>query len=144
MNDETSTDTQKSGAKVRIKVCSDGKGRWSAINILGVVVAFSCLGPLGLAVLFWVLAGRDVTEIPQALQNAWYRLKGMKESGDWSLGLSRDHVSDNVVFNDYQQTQWDRIQEIRDDMSRRREQFDTFRSNAKRRDVVMKKSFVGL
>ena len=48
-------------------------------------------------------------------------------------GFSKDARSDNVVFNEFQQTQYDRIREIRDEIKERSRRFAQFRANAKRR-----------
>ena len=45
-------------------------------------------------------------------------------------GYSR---SDNVVFNEYQQTQYDRIKEIKDEIDARAKHFAAFRDEAQRR-----------
>ncbi len=133
MTKEDSNSRTTSGAKVRVNMCTHGSDRWTALNIAGVVAGFIVLGPLGLAVLFWVLSGRDVVEIPAALQRLWHWFKSKQGSADWTMGLTGSRASDNRVFNDYQQTQLDRIQEIRDDMNRRRAQFEAFREQARRR-----------
>ena len=41
--------------------------------------------------------------------------------------------SDNLVFNEYQQTQYDHIQEIKEEIKKRAAAFRAFRSDAKRR-----------
>ncbi len=46
----------------------------------------------------------------------------------------KDHdVEDNVVFSEYQQTQYDRIREIKDEIKSRSKRFNDFRASAKRR-----------
>jgi hypothetical protein len=110
--------------------CSD---RWTPVNIAGVVAGFVFMGPFGLLVLFWVLSGRDISQIPTAMRGAYHWVRGMKNGKDWSFNLAEHQTTDNVVFNEYQQTQVDRIKEIREDMNRRRAQFEAFRANVKRR-----------
>ena len=41
--------------------------------------------------------------------------------------------SDNEIFNEYQQTQYDRISEIKEEIRTRARRFAEFRSDAKRR-----------
>ena len=41
--------------------------------------------------------------------------------------------TDNVVFNEYQQTQYDRVNEIKEEIKVRAKRFYEFRSDAKRR-----------
>jgi hypothetical protein len=41
--------------------------------------------------------------------------------------------SGNVVFNEYQQTQYDRIRELKEEIKSRAQSFHLYRSDAKRR-----------
>lgn len=107
---------------------SCGKGHWSATNIFAMVLGFILFAPLGFAVLLWSLAGHPIEELPGWLRDKWRQLKG--HTGH--AGHCR-HGSDNVVFDEYQQAQHDRIDEIRDEIRRRGEAFRDFRSDSKRR-----------
>ena len=69
--------------------------------------------------------GRSVKELPDSMRRQWSRMKG-----GWS---SPSDGSDNVVFDEYQQTQYDRIREIRDEIKDRSRRFARFREDAKRR-----------
>lgn len=103
-----------------------GKGHWSGANIFAMVLGFVIFPPLGLVVLFWTLAGHPIQELPEAVRNKWQQFKagGCKHS---------EARTDNAVFNEYQQTQYDRIREIKEEIGNRAERFKTFRSDAKRR-----------
>ncbi len=101
---------------------SEKRGRWTGLNIGAMVVGFVFFWPFGLVILYWILKGRDVRDLPAALREKWSQLRGN--------GFVR---SDNVVFNKYQQTQYDRIQEIKDEMASRAKRFADFRADAKRR-----------
>jgi hypothetical protein len=48
-----------------------------------------------------------------------------------SAGVHND--SENIVFNEYQQTQYDRIREIKEEIKKRAIAFHSFRFDAKRR-----------
>jgi len=107
-----------------------GKGvgrsaKWSGINIAAMVVGFVFFWPVGLVVLFWIMSGRQVQELPGAIREQWARMFGHD-------GSSAEAV-DNVVFNEYQQTQYDRIREIKEEIKSRSTRFTEFRMNAKRR-----------
>ena len=82
--------------------------------------------PVGLVVLFWILSGRNVRDLPGVVQSVWARF-----FGNW--GSERGFGSDNVVFDEYQQTQYDRIDEIKMEIRERARRFDDFRADAKRR-----------
>lgn len=102
-----------------------GNGQWKPFNIAAMVLGFIFFWPVGLLILFWIIAGRDVRDLPSAIQRQWTSFFGKDKStrGD----------SDNVVFNDYQQTQYDRIDEIKQEIKDRKQRFQTFRADAKRR-----------
>lgn len=98
---------------------------WSVTNIVAMVIGFVLFWPLGLFMLYWIFKGRDVTDLRRHLVEKWNRFKGKDatEAGG----------ADNQVFNEYQQTQFDRIREIKDEIKERARRFAQFRSDAKRR-----------
>ena len=108
--------------------CGNGMGknaRWSGVNIAAMVVGFVFFWPVGLVVLFWIISGRQVQELPGAIREQWGRMFGnSSETGE---------AVDNVIFNEYQQTQYDRIREIKEEVKTRSSRFGEFRMNAKRR-----------
>lgn len=99
--------------------------RWNGINIAAMVLGFVLFWPVGLGILFWILSGRDVRDLPGAIREQWGRVvQGRRQfTGD----------TDNVVFNDYQQTQYDRIREIREEIASRAQRFREYRMDARRR-----------
>lgn len=101
-------------------------GHWSGMNIAAMVLGFIIFPPLGFVVLVWTLLGHPIQDLP-----GWVRDKWVQYVGNPTAGTSKD--SDNVVFNEYQQTQHDRIREIKDEIRRRAEAFRRFRFDAKRR-----------
>lgn len=100
-------------------------GNWSGTNIAAMVVGFVIFWPVGLMVLFWILSGRHVQDLPGAIRQQWRSF----------FGNGREPVEavDNVVFNEYQQTQYDRIREIKEEIKGRAQRFRDFRMDAKRR-----------
>jgi len=92
------------------------------------VLGFVFFWPIGLLILFWILSGRNVQTLPGAIRQQWSHF-----SDHWS-GFSGDNVrSGNVVFNDFQSTQHDRIREIKEEIKVRSQRFNAFRADAKRR-----------
>ncbi len=102
------------------------KGHWSGLNIAAMVIGFIIFPPLGLIVLFWTLAGHPIQALPGAIQRKWNDYIGGKKQMPTSN-------NNNVVFQEYQQTQYDRINELKEEIRSRAERFATFRSDAKRR-----------
>ncbi len=99
--------------------------RWSGINIAAMVVGFVFFWPVGLVVLFWIMSGRQVQELPGAVREQWVHFFGG--------GKTPVEVIDNRVFNEYQQTQYDRIREIKEEIKHRAQRFTDFRNDAQRR-----------
>jgi hypothetical protein len=106
------------------------RGNWSAMNIAAMVLGFVFFWPLGLAVLFWIISGRSVKDIPEAVQTKWSSMFG----GSFGRGRGQGNLnSENSVFDDFQQTQYDRISEIKEEIKNRARSFRDFRSSARRR-----------
>ena len=103
-----------------------GCARWSPINIAGLVVGFMIFWPVGLIVLAWILTGHHVLDLPAAIRDLWSRFFSSTES--------RMHSgTDNIVFNEYQQTQYDRISEIKNEIRDRARRFADYREDIQRR-----------
>jgi hypothetical protein len=100
-------------------------GHWTGLNIAAMVIGFVFFWPIGLLILYWTLKGRNVKELPGAIRD---------RVGAFTSGLNHDgHGSGNVVFNEFQQTQYDRIREIKAEIRERSDRFSEFRAQAKRR-----------
>lgn len=106
------------------------RANWSGINIAAMVVGFVLFWPIGLFVLYWIFTGRDVRDVPRWVSQQWSKVTGMRNGFD---GFGQDGHGDNVVFDEFQQTQYDRIREIRDEIKERARRFTEFRADAKRR-----------
>ena len=107
------------------------KSNWSCMNITGMVLGFVFFWPVGLVVLFWILSGRNVQDLPGAIKRKWSATFG---------GGKQQYTSDvpgseggNSVFNEFQQTQYDRISEIKDEINDRARRFAEYRNAAQRR-----------
>ena len=105
---------------------SCGCGHWSGANIAAMVLGFIIFPPLGFVVLLWTILGHPIQELPGWVRDKWNQF--FRKS---SAGAYKD--SENIVFNEYQQTQYDRIREIKEEIKRRAEAFRSFRFDAKRR-----------
>ena len=99
---------------------------WSCFNITAMVLGFILFWPLGLFLLFWIMTGRSIKELPGQLRELWAIVT------NWG-GFESKVSSDNVIFDEYQQTQYDRIREIKAEIKDRGRRFHQFRDDAKRR-----------
>ena len=98
---------------------------WSVTNIVAMVIGFALFWPIGLFILYWIFKGRNVMDMRSHLAEKWRRFKGND--------ATEASGTDNQIFNEYQQTQFDRIREIKDEIKERARRFTDFRSDAKRR-----------
>lgn len=101
-------------------------GHWSGANIAAMVLGFLVFAPLGFVVLLWTIMGRPIQELPAWVRDKWAQF--------FRGGYARSYnESDNIVFNEYQQTQYDRIHELKEEIQKRAEAFRAFGFDAKRR-----------
>ena len=132
MTSSNSSTTDQPRNRSRGQCCGNWgrRGNWSGLNIAAMVVGFILFWPIGLFILYWIVTGRNVRELPQGIRHQW-----SKVSGNWrgSDGFSQHGGTENVVFNEFQQTQYDRIREIKDEIKERARRFGEFRADAKRR-----------
>ena len=101
-------------------------GHWSAANIAAMVLGFIIFAPIGFVILVWSILGNPVQELPGWVRYQWNRIFRGNSAGSVKN-------EDNVIFNEYQQTQHDRIREIKDEIRKRAEAFREFRANSQRR-----------
>jgi len=101
------------------------KGNWSGMNIAAMVIGFVLFWPIGLVILYWNISGRNVKDLPKAVQNKWSEM--------FSGCCRGESTSGNSIFEEFQQTQHDRISEIKEEIKNRARNFRSFRSDAKRR-----------
>lgn len=101
---------------------------WPKANILATVLGLIFFWPIGLVILFWSWSGRHVKDLPAAAKQKWHEWTGENAGTSYKTAST-----DNEVFNEYQNTQYDRIREIEEEIQTRASAFQTFRSQAKRR-----------
>lgn len=123
----TSSDIKASKKNKCRHKCNFRHSKWSALNIFVMVIAFIVAWPIGLFILFWLCSGRDVDELFGMAKSFWVKNFGSEQQLDVPAN------TDNVVFNEYQQTQYDRVNEIKEEIKVRAKRFYDFRSNEKRR-----------
>jgi len=120
--------TAKKGGR---KGCGN-RANWSFANTAAMILGFVFFWPIGLFLLCWNISGNDIRDLPSTLKNSWQRVRGDFD-GINPFESEKGDLTDNVVFNEYQQTQLDRIREIRTEIRGRKARFYAFREDAKRR-----------
>lgn len=101
------------------------RANWSGINIAAMVIGFVLFWPIGLFLLYWIISGHNVADLGARFAKKWNGFTGQ--------GRARSHHTDNEFFNQFQQTQFDRIREIKEEIKDRAHRFAEFRTEAKRR-----------
>ncbi len=94
------------------------------------VLGFVFFWPIGLVILYWIMTGRNAVDLPAAIKAKW---QSFRSGTDLDLNMQFATNTDNVVFNEYQQTQYDKIREIKHEISERGKRFNQFREDAQRR-----------
>ena len=107
---------------------SCSKGNWSPLNIGAMVFGFVLFWPIGLLVLYWNIKGRDARDLPGAVKHKWSTLFNRNNTRS-----ENSSMSNNTVFDEFQQTQYDRIAEIKEEIKERAKRFSDFRADATRR-----------
>ena len=102
-----------------------GGGHWRCTNIVAMVLGFIVFWPLGFVVLWWTIKGEPIEALPGWVRDTWRQM--------FRDGRAAHRHGDNSVFNEYQQTQYDRIREIKEEIKRRARAFRDFRFDARRR-----------
>ncbi len=123
-NYSTAEESRDQGYQCGMGLC--GRGHWSVANIAAMVLGFVIFPPLGLVVLAWTILGHPIQELPGWVRDKWNQVFRSRTAGS-------NTNSGNSVFNDFQQTQYDRIQEIKEEIRKRAEAFRAYRDNLKRR-----------
>lgn len=133
MTSSNGSATDKSGASTfgfSGKYREGTKANWSPLNTGAMVLGFIAFWPLGLVLLYWNITGRDVRDLPAATKEKWAMLRRKKCEHRHQYGTGE---TDNSLFNEFQQTQYDRIREIKEEIKDRSRRFHAFRADAKRR-----------
>ena len=132
MSSSNPSGTDHTRRRTRTGCCgSRGRGaKWSGFNIAAMVLGFMLFWPIGLLVLLWIVAGRDVQELPDSIRRLWAGVVGAWEGQQRTAAHG---PGDNQVFNEFQQAQHERIREIKEEIRDRARRFADFRARAKRR-----------
>lgn len=115
MNQKHSSLSKMSAATEQMGAPGAVKNRkWNAVNVISIVVGMVVYWPVGLFLLGWVICDRQVRDLPGAISERARKLAG------WT----RQHTgTGNRVFDEYQQTQFDRIAELKAEIREREAAF---------------------
>ncbi|MGH6926447.1 MAG: DUF2852 domain-containing protein [Propylenella sp.] len=108
------------------RACS--RGRWTALNIVLMIIGFAVFWPLGLAMLAWIIWGDEIGAKAGELKDQ-FRSFGERAS---SFGSPPFAYSGNVAFDEYRKREMERLAEERRKLDEMRAEFDAFLKELRR------------
>ena len=104
---------------------------WNPVNIGLMVLGFIFFAPIGFLILFGLVMGIAPLALPGKISE-W--IQTARDSGNWSADTWKTQgpapkQTGNRVFDEFQQTQLDRIEEIREEVRHRDQHFKSFRDD---------------
>lgn len=105
------------------------RGRWSALNIVLMIVGFAVFWPLGLAVLAWIIWGDEIGRMTADLKGQFRAMKdsapfrSMSEAAPFGNGL---RSTGNAAFDEYRGRELARLEEERRRLDAMMAEFDDF------------------
>ena len=106
------------------RFCS--RGRWSALNVVVMIIGFALFWPLGLAMLAWIIwgdeIGRKTAEFKGQFRSFSDRAATFRRGGAPSWASQ----TGNVAFDEYRERELHRIAEERRKLDEMRSEFDGF------------------
>src|SRR5215207_883440 len=109
------------------RFCSS-RGRWTALNIVLMIVGFAVFWPLGLAMLAWIIWGDEIGRKAEDLKGQFKSFSNRTSS--FRAGPFRD--TGNVAFDEWRERELKRIEEERRKLDEMRAEFDTFLKELRR------------
>ena len=102
------------------------RGRWSALNIVLMIIGFAVFWPLGLAMLAWIIWGDEIGRRTQEFKGQFRsfsdRASAFRPAG--SFGFAG--ASGNVAFDDYRERELKRLDEERRSIDEMKGEFEAF------------------
>ena len=109
------------------RFCSS-RGRWTALNIVLMIIGFAVFWPLGLAMLAWIIWGDEIGRKAEDLKGQFKSFSDRTSS--FRSGPFRD--TGNVAFDEWRERELKRIEEERRKLDEMRAEFDTFLKELRR------------
>ncbi len=105
---------------------SCSRGRWSALNIVLMIIGFAVFWPLGLAMLAWIIWGDEIGRRTQEFKGQFRsfsdRAAAFRPAG--SFGFAGP--SGNAAFDEYRERELKRLDEERRKLDELKGEFETF------------------
>ena len=112
------------------RFCS--RGRWSALNIVLMIVGFAVFWPLGLAMLAWIIWGDEIGARTQELKSQFRSFSSRAPSYRSGPASAWNGRTGNLAFDDYREREMKRLDEERRKLDGMRAEFETFVTELRR------------
>jgi hypothetical protein len=104
------------------------RGRWTALNIVLMIIGFAVFWPLGLAMLAWIIWGEDIAAKAEDAKASFRSFRERAENWQGS-GFGR---TGNAAFDEYRAQELRRLEEERRKLEAMRSEFEGFLSELRR------------
>jgi hypothetical protein len=106
---------------------SCNRGRWTALNIVLMIVGFAVFWPLGLAMLAWIIWGDEIGAKFEELKGQFRGFTERNAHRNASYGYAG-----NLAFDEYRARELERLAEERRQLDAMRAEFDSFLKELRR------------
>ena len=104
------------------------RSRWTALNIILMVIGFAVFWPLGLAMLAWIIWGDEISAKAEALKGQ-FRDATDRVTGSGSAPFAN---TGNAAFDEYRARELERLAEERRKLEEMRSEFEDFLKELRR------------
>jgi hypothetical protein len=105
-----------------------GRGRWTALNVVLMIIGFAVFWPLGLAMLAWIIWGDEIGRKAEELKGQFRSLS--ERAPSFRSSPLRD--TGNVAFDEYRTRELQRLEEERRKLDEMRAEFESFLTELRR------------
>jgi hypothetical protein len=102
---------------------SCSRGRWTALNIVLMIVGFAVFWPLGLAMLAWIIWGDEISRKAEEFKGQFSSVSE-RAASTFRAGPFRD--TGNAAFDEYRTQELKRLDEERRKLDEVRAEFESF------------------
>jgi hypothetical protein len=104
------------------------RGRWTALNIVLMIVGFALFWPLGLAMLAWIIWGDEISAKAEELKGGFRTFSERAPA----FGGARSGHTGNAAFDEYRAREIERLAEERRKLDAMRAEFEGFLKELRR------------
>jgi hypothetical protein len=117
-------------ASATTQYCS--RGRWTALNIVLMIIGFAVFWPLGLAMLAWIVWGDQIGAKAEDIRGQFRSFTERAPGFGESRGYGFQGRTGNAAFDEYRAQELKRLEEERRKLEAMRAEFDGFLAELRR------------